>query len=190
MQSAEQKEQHYRKHDILSENINLSCQNDSTDLRPGAGSAVGDTGSNVRPGTDAGPLGAGRHHSELGWLWPHGSTAQGSAASLSGSARDGLTRPSPAGGSGGSACPSQLAHAGWRGKKTKKRSNNISARNISFSSKIQISTLARPISPRHISNQKCKYQIRKMSWIYMWSGMCIRIKTARCQRPIPSNWAA
>lgn len=111
MQSAEQKKQHYRKHDILSKNINLSCQNDSSDPRPGAGSAVGDTGSSVWPGTDAGPLGAGPHHSELGWLWPHGSTAPGSAASLSGSAHDGLTRLSPAGGSGGSTCPSQLAPA-------------------------------------------------------------------------------
>lgn len=80
-------------------------------LRPGAGSAAGDTGSSIRPGTGAGPPGAGRRRGVLSWPWPRGSTAPGSAASPSGSVPSAPTRPSPAGGSAGSTSPAPLAPA-------------------------------------------------------------------------------
>lgn len=81
------------------------------DLTPGVESAAGDTGSSIRPGTGAGPPGVCWHRGGLGWPWPRGSTALGSTASRSGSALSGPTRPSPAGGSGGSAAPSPLVPA-------------------------------------------------------------------------------
>lgn len=97
--------ENHQEHDTQSPS---ECPN----LRPGVGSAAGDTGSSIRHGTGAGPPGVCQHPGGLGWPWPRGSTSLGSAASQSGSALSGRTHLSPAGGSGGSASPSPLAPAG------------------------------------------------------------------------------